>query len=79
MHQAVSNPSAPAACNVWRGTLAGASASLIGIGLTRFAYRPLLPAIIGRTLFPASTAVCLGVAALVLALCVDLLSALRAK
>ncbi|PMS30869.1 putative MFS family arabinose efflux permease [Trinickia symbiotica] len=62
MHQAVSNPSAPAAFNVWRGTLAGASASLIGIGLARFAYTPLLPAIIGAHWFPASTAAYLGAA-----------------
>ncbi|RZF27512.1 YbfB/YjiJ family MFS transporter [Paraburkholderia sp. UYCP14C] len=62
MQQAVSNPAAPAAYNVWRGTLAGASASLIGIGLARFAYTPLLPAIIGAHWFPASTAAYLGAA-----------------
>ncbi|WP_028231117.1 YbfB/YjiJ family MFS transporter [Paraburkholderia mimosarum] len=62
MHQAVSHPAAPAAYNVWRGTLAGASASLIGIGLARFAYTPLLPAIIGAHWFPASTAAYLGAA-----------------
>ncbi|WP_233887385.1 YbfB/YjiJ family MFS transporter [Paraburkholderia flagellata] len=62
MHQAVSNPSARAAYNVWRGTLAGASASLIGIGLARFAYTPLLAAIIGAHWFPASTAAYLGAA-----------------
>jgi predicted MFS family arabinose efflux permease len=42
--------------------LAGASASLIGIGLARFAYTPLLPAIIGAHWFPASTAAYLGAA-----------------
>ena len=78
MHQAVSNPSAPAACNVWRGTLAGASASLCGIGLARFACTPPLPAI-GTHWFPAPTAAYLGAAALVLALCVDLYSALRTQ
>ncbi|HTR08556.1 MAG TPA: YbfB/YjiJ family MFS transporter, partial [Paraburkholderia sp.] len=62
MQQVVSNPAAPAAFNVWRGTLAGASASLIGIGLARFAYTPLLPAIIGAHWFPASTAAYLGAA-----------------
>jgi len=62
MDQAVSHPAAPAAYNVWRGTLAGASASLIGIGLARFAYTPLLPAIIGAHWFPASTAAYLGAA-----------------
>ncbi|MGF6985165.1 YbfB/YjiJ family MFS transporter [Paraburkholderia sp. CNPSo 3155] len=62
MQQAVSNPAASAGYNVWRGTLAGASASLIGIGLARFAYTPLLPAIIGAHWFPASTAAYLGAA-----------------
>lgn len=47
MQQAVSHPATPAAFNIWRGTLAGASASLIGIGLGRFACTPLLPPIIG--------------------------------
>ncbi|MDR5837169.1 YbfB/YjiJ family MFS transporter [Caballeronia sp. LZ034LL] len=47
---------------VWRGVLAGASASLVGIGLARFAYTPLLPAIIGAQWFPASTAAYLGAA-----------------
>ncbi|WP_434667503.1 YbfB/YjiJ family MFS transporter [Paraburkholderia sp. A3BS-1L] len=62
MQQAVLSPAAPTAFNVWRGTLAGASASLIGIGLARFAYTPLLPAIIGAHWFPASTAAYLGAA-----------------
>jgi len=62
MQQAVSNPAAPVAFNVWRGTLAGACASLIGIGLARFAYTPLLPAIIGAHWFPAATAAYLGAA-----------------
>lgn len=47
---------------VWRGVLSGASASLVGIGLARFAYTPLLPAIIGAQWFPASTAAYLGAA-----------------
>jgi predicted MFS family arabinose efflux permease len=59
MQQAISSPGT---YNVWRGTLAGASASLIGIGLARFAYTPLLPAIIGAHWFPASTAAYLGAA-----------------
>jgi predicted MFS family arabinose efflux permease len=48
--------------NVWRGTVAGASASLVGIGLARFAYTPLLPAIIGAHWFQASAAAYLGAA-----------------
>jgi predicted MFS family arabinose efflux permease len=50
------------AFNVWRGTVAGASASLVGIGLARFAYTPLLPAIIDAHWFKASTAAYLGAA-----------------
>jgi predicted MFS family arabinose efflux permease len=62
MQQALPNlPRAPA-FNVWRGTVSGASASLIGIGLARFAYTPLLPAIIGAHWFPASSAAYLGAA-----------------
>ena len=57
----LSEPQAPT-FNVWRGTIAGASASLVGIGLARFAYTPLLPAIISAHWFPASTAAYLGAA-----------------
>ncbi len=46
----------------WRATLSGASASLIGIGLARFSYTPLLPAIIAAHWYPASTAAYLGAA-----------------
>jgi predicted MFS family arabinose efflux permease len=48
--------------NITRGTIAGASASLVGIGLARFAYTPLLPAIIDAHWFAASTAAYLGAA-----------------
>ena len=44
------------------GTLAGFSASLVGIGLARFAYTPLLPAIIGAQWFDPSRAAYLGAA-----------------
>ena len=44
------------------GTLAGFSASLVGIGLARFAYTPLLPAIIGAQWFDPSKAAYLGAA-----------------
>jgi predicted MFS family arabinose efflux permease len=47
---------------VWRATLSAASASLIGIGLARFAYTPLLPAIIDARWFSASQAAYLGAA-----------------
>ncbi|VXC68205.1 Membrane protein [Burkholderia sp. 8Y] len=62
MRYAVSNQSAPATFQPWRGMLAGASASLVGIGLARFAYTPLLPAIIGAHWFAPSTAAYLGAA-----------------
>src|SRR5258708_29287184 len=48
--------------NLWRGTVAGFSASLVGIGLARFAYTPLLPAIVGAHWFAPSTADYLGAA-----------------
>jgi predicted MFS family arabinose efflux permease len=46
----------------WRATLSGACASLIGIGLARFSYTPLLPAIISAHWFAASSATYLGAA-----------------
>jgi MFS family permease len=51
-----------AAPSAWRATLSGASASLIGIGLARFSYTPLLPAIIAAHWFAASSAAYLGAA-----------------
>jgi predicted MFS family arabinose efflux permease len=47
---------------IWRATLSAASASLVGIGLARFAYTPLLPAIIDARWFSASQAAYLGAA-----------------
>jgi predicted MFS family arabinose efflux permease len=47
---------------VWRATLSGFSANLVGIGLARFAYTPLLPAIVGAHWFAPSTAAYLGAA-----------------
>jgi predicted MFS family arabinose efflux permease len=49
----------------WRATMSGACASLVGIGLARFAYTPLLPAIIGAHWFAPSAAAYLGAANLV--------------
>lgn len=46
----------------WQGTVAGFCASLVGIGLARFAYTPLLPAIVGAHWFDASRAAYLGAA-----------------
>lgn len=45
-----------------RGTLAGFSAVLVGIGLARFAYTPLIPALIEARWFAASEVVYLGAA-----------------
>jgi predicted MFS family arabinose efflux permease len=47
---------------VWRATLSAASATLVGVGLARFAYTPLLPAIIDARWFSASQAAYLGAA-----------------
>lgn len=46
----------------WRATLSASSASLVGIGLARFAYTPLLPAIISAHWFAPSAAAYLGAA-----------------
>jgi MFS family permease len=48
-----------------RAILAGLCASLVGIGLARFAYTPLIPALIGAHWFGASDVVFLGAANLV--------------
>jgi predicted MFS family arabinose efflux permease len=45
-----------------RATLAALAASLVGIGLARFAYTPLLPALIGAGWFTAPAAAYLGAA-----------------
>jgi MFS family permease len=47
---------------VWRGVLSAFCASLIGIGLARFAYSALLPAIVGAHWFEPATAAYLGAA-----------------
>ncbi len=46
----------------WRPTLSASSASLVGIGLARFAYTPLLPAIIDAHWFAPPAAAYLGAA-----------------
>ena len=46
----------------WRVTFAGLCASLVGIGLARFAYTPLLPVLVTEGWFPASQAAYLGAA-----------------
>lgn len=54
--------SGPGTRHAWRLTLAGLCASLVGIGLARFAYTPLLPVLITEAWFPASQAAYLGAA-----------------
>ena len=44
----------------WRATLAGLGASFVGIGLARFAYTPLIPALIAARWFTPSEAAYLG-------------------
>jgi MFS family permease len=55
-------PLAAAEADFRRATLSGACASLVGIGLARFAYTPLLPAIISAHWFAPSAAAYLGAA-----------------
>jgi predicted MFS family arabinose efflux permease len=48
--------------NVWRATIAGLCASLVGIGLARFAYTPLIPVLVTEQWFEPSQAAYLGAA-----------------
>ena len=48
--------------SAWRATLSGLSATLVGIGLARFAYTPLIPALIAARWFDPAQAVYLGAA-----------------
>lgn len=62
-HASQHRPAAsPSSGSLWRATLSGFSANLVGIGLARFAYTPLLPAIVGAHWFAPSTAAYLGAA-----------------
>jgi predicted MFS family arabinose efflux permease len=47
---------------IWRAVLSAFCASLVGIGLARFAYTPLLPAVVDAHWFEASAAAYLGAA-----------------
>lgn len=51
--------------SAWHATLAGLAASLVGIGLARFAYSPLIPPLITEGWFSAADAAYLGAANLV--------------
>lgn len=65
MHRTPGTPPPPPAPSAWPAILAGFCATLVGIGLARFAYSPLLPAIIDAHWFSASAATYLGAANLV--------------
>jgi predicted MFS family arabinose efflux permease len=52
----------PDAISPWRGIVAGLCATLVGIGLARFAYTPLIPALIAEGWFTPSQAAYLGAA-----------------
>ena len=47
---------------IWRAVLSAFCASLVGIGLARFAYTPLLPVVVDAHWFEASAAAYLGAA-----------------
>lgn len=54
-----------AGASAWRATLAGTCANLVGVGLGRFAYSPLIPPLISAHWFNPSDAAYLGAANLV--------------
>jgi predicted MFS family arabinose efflux permease len=60
--QPVPSPVQAVGANVWRATLAGLCASLVGIGLARFAYTPLIPVLVTEQWFEPSQAAYLGAA-----------------
>lgn len=52
----------PPSASTWRFAMAGLCASLVGLGLARFAYTPLIPALIAAKWFSPSGVVYLGAA-----------------
>ncbi|OAF01284.1 hypothetical protein AYJ54_29865 [Bradyrhizobium centrolobii] len=61
-HQRQASTSQSTSQQTWRYAVAGLSASLVGLGLARFAYTPLIPALIAAKWFSASDVVYLGAA-----------------
>jgi len=59
-HKAIAAHHHEAGGPVWLSAAAGLSASLVGLGLARFAYTPLIPALIAAKWFSPSQAVYLG-------------------
>lgn len=62
MRQVLTSARADDAVNAWRATLSGLCASLVGIGLSRFAYTPLIPALIAADWFTPAQSAYLGAA-----------------
>ena len=62
MRQVLTSARADDAVNAWRATLSGLCASLVGIGLSRFAYTPLIPALIAAEWFTPPQSAYLGAA-----------------
>lgn len=54
------HPKPAAASDMWRWAFAGLAASFVGIGLARFAYTPLVPALIAAKWFAASDVMYFG-------------------
>lgn len=48
--------------NIWRAALAASAAGLVGIGIARFSYTPLIPALIAAHWFSASATIYFGAA-----------------
>src|SRR3954468_17653365 len=61
-HQRSGSTSHTSSQQTWRYAVAGLSASLVGLGLARFSYTPLIPALIAAKWFSASDVVYLGAA-----------------
>src|SRR3954465_6856990 len=61
-HQRSGSTSEISSQQTWRYAVAGLSASLVGLGVARFSYTPLIPALIAAKWFGASDVVYLGAA-----------------
>ncbi|OSI32189.1 YbfB/YjiJ family MFS transporter [Bradyrhizobium canariense] len=61
-HQRSGSTSQTSSQQTWRYAVAGLSASLVGLGLARFSYTPLIPALIAAKWFDPSDVVYLGAA-----------------
>ena len=61
-HQRSGSTSHTSSQQTWRYAVAGLSASLVGLGLARFSYTPLIPALIAAKWFDPSDVVYLGAA-----------------